>query len=461
MSALILVLAMTGCGGNSPSDSTPVPGVYSLSRDSIILPASPGPAASLSATVTITRISGNTGWKLVSSAPWLTLSAAAGSGSGSVTFTAEVNADAARYAIITLNDAPVCTVCQYDSSAEFTNQAGFAAAITGAQSSGGTIVLTQNVSYSSGIAVNGAAITLNLNGCSLNVETADDRALYVYNGGSLDLAGAGGEFNVTGNIYGVYTNGPGSRAEVTSAIATGDGSTGVYAGNSGTVEVSGGVKGGATGANAYAGGVITVKGDATGNVYGAFASNGGIVKVGRDAEGGIYGAYANEGSSVEAGRDAKGGEIGAYAYNRGSIIVGRDAAGSQYGVYAERGGSTSVGRNAEGNLCGAYAYYYHDDGEITPSSIDVGGDAKGKTGAEALNRGSVTVGGNAAGSEFGVYVISSGEITVEGSITVADGGVYIFANSNRAKGSWDAQIGGYYVYTGSGSPPSTVRVKIE
>lgn len=204
------------------------------------------------------------------------------------------------------------------------NAADLTSAINSA-ASGDTIRLMASFGYT-GLTIDGKALTFNLNGYTLNVDSSGGQysvGLSVINGGSLDITGNG---SLNASASGQYSNGVlasgGSYAKVSSAHSDSSYSAGARAvGSSSFVEVTGNATAGwgreSAGARAESGGRVKVYGSTSGdlavhakgadslvevmgNTYTGY-SNGYAVIAENGGEAHIYGnATANEPNSVGA-----------------------------------------------------------------------------------------------------------------------------------------------------------------
>ncbi|MEL7608345.1 MAG: hypothetical protein AAGU74_02445 [Bacillota bacterium] len=136
-----------------------------------------------------------------------------------------------------------------------------------AAADGDTIRLLAVVDHSAGIFLNAKALTFDLNGYDLNVDTTSAYGLQL-NHGTLALTGAG-SFNVTGATFGVYAE-SGSTATVTNATAAGNGTGAAASGSS--ITVTNDVRSGGVGVEAYGEGAsVHVGGNINASGIGAFA----------------------------------------------------------------------------------------------------------------------------------------------------------------------------------------------
>jgi len=182
---------------------------------------------------------------------------------------------------------------------------------------GDTIKLSSNIKYTKTISVKTIAVLLDLNGFTLDVEVTAGRALEVTKGGGIVLADPkNGKFNVSGSDMDVvYTNGHGSRAEVTNAAYNGSGDSIVV--------------------TTFERGLITVYGNVTvtnseSKTYGVWAKNGKII-----VEGNIIIAGSGFGAATDVGwTSATGGKV----HVKGDIIC----SGNGWGATADYNGEVII-----------------------------------------------------------------------------------------------------------------------
>jgi len=297
-----------------------------------------------------------------------------------VTFKAKVMAANGDYVFVTVTQDVGLYVCEIDNAGVTTKYGALATALDEVLA-GETLRLLRSITYNDGISLD-FDLTLDLDGYDLNVlnEAASGIGLEV-DGATLTLVSGGGEFNVTGEEYGVYVSN-GGVATVTNAVGTGDSSPiacGAFATDTDSkLEVTGDAKStGATG-------------------YGAYAINGGYIKAGSataTALGGIAVRAGDTGSKVEITGDAVGVLVGAYAYAEGVVEVNGTAKGTgtvSEGVNASTGGYIKAGY-AIGTLSGV-----HVIGATTV--VEVTGDVTGDIGVDASDGAQVTIDGEILGS---------------------------------------------------------------
>ena len=276
-------------------------------------------------------------------------------------------------------------------------------------------------------------------------------------GGRVEVAGYALATGTGITVYGAWAIGVGAPSGTASFITVGGyaqgGGVGASAGNGGKVEVAGDSKATGTGAGTSgakaddAGSSVTVGGKAEGGNFGAWASNGGKVEVADDSKAtgsGInsYGASASGesagvasyisvggsaqgekggvradggakvevgGNAIATGTDSSGAEVNGFGVSSGTsstITVGGNAQGSTAGVWASMGGRVEVAGNAIATGSGTGI-----------SGVRAEGDSPGGTGSY------VAVGGDASGSEYGVFAFMGGKVEITGNVTGASTGV--------------------------------------
>jgi hypothetical protein len=192
---------------------------------------------------------------------------------------------------------------------------------------GQTVKLLQSIDYFSPVLISGKAITLDLNGYELNIETTVGAALTATNGGVLALSDSrgGGELNVestdieTGFGYGVYAT-AGSQVMVTNATGT---SSSVLA--------------------AGLGADIVIYGDAFSYDIGLIAVNDSTVSVYGDVIGVYLGVCADD-ASVFVRNNVMATELdGIYADNCADVTVGGNVLAGVVGVTCANGSHVTVG----------------------------------------------------------------------------------------------------------------------
>lgn len=313
---------------------------------------------------------------------------------------------------------------------------------------GGTIRLTQNIYYSKGIEVNNKKVTLDLGSYTLNVYVEKATGLKVGAGGEVDLTGTG-KLNVSGQPYGVYVEGVGSKAEVSSASGSGSSGIGAYALN---------------------GGQITVNGSVWGQNVGAYSIQGGnIIVTNGEVSGGIGAEASGEASFIEIIGNVKGTYThGVKASHSGQITVhGMVTSTSQDGVYAELGGEIQVNGNVEGRQNGASVGGSDLSGKYGRVHIVGNVTGLGDYGVYVTNGGTAVIDGDVTGWISGAYCVK-GEITVNGNVSGNDNGVTagienstitvkgnVIANSSNAVG---AVIGNYGLVSSTGTVSGTIII---
>ena len=249
-------------------------------------------------------------------------------------------------------------------------------------------------------------------------------------GGSVEITGL-----VSGESTGVQAGGADSCVIVSGTVK--GGKTGADAsGKDALVWITGDASGGEKGVCAQnsAGALVVGNAEGTGeNSFGAYAEGGGTISVINSVSGGWVGAYALN-SNVSVGENAVGGSQGALAYGKSTVTVGGDAEATGSGVdstgaKAMDGGTVSVDGSAAGKLYGAYA-------EDSGSSVTVGKAAEGGlAGAYACAGGKVAVGGDAVGTgtdSTGAMALDGGTVSVDGSVKGTDRGISVRSGNSGA-----------------------------
>jgi len=282
---------------------------------------------------------------------------------------------------------------------------------TNGYQSGDTFKLTNDITYTGNIYMNGKAITFDLNGHTLTV----NNSLTVVNGGSINLTGAG-SLNVNGQVS---VDGSGSSVTVNNVSNS---SYGVVSSNGGTATVNGNIT-----VNAPS---LTVDGVYISSGSGTVTVNGNITITGNNCNG------------VETFRDASNARI--------TVTGGISASGNNtYGAYIA-GTSNTV--SITGDVAADYVGLSINS-SYTGNIITVGGNVTSRS--QSNGRGasigfgsehSITVDGdvtvNGSGSGYGVLISgsTSSDIEVGGSVvTTGDQvtGAYVTGSSNQATISGD------------------------
>ncbi len=268
---------------------------------------------------------------------------------------------------------------------------------------GETIKLLEDIDYYGGIVIEDKSITFDLDGYTLNVNNPltdgsdkDRTGLYVEGDAAVALEGAG-EFNVTGNKYGVYVYVDGSaggnaEATVTNAFATGNDGCAAFAyGENAEITVEGNATAtglGGIGAKAESKGLVTVKGDVTATAENTFT--------------GDYDCAAVE------------------AWDDGEVIVEGDvtATGDDSIGVLSAGSYVIVEGDVTGDLGGAYA--------TASANIRITGDVSSTGslgfGVQASDDCYIDIGGNVISDDIGAWIITGSEgdgpsnITIDGVI---------------------------------------------
>lgn len=190
-----------------------------------------------------------------------------------------------------------------------------------AASDGDTIKLLSDMTYTSGITIDGESITFDLNGFTLDVNVSSGTALIVKNGGSVATQGTGA-LNVSSGVsaadagsIGVWVYGASSSATVTSATATGTFSKAAYAATGGTITVDGDTT--ATGEVSFGAYAEAMTDDASIHVGGNATANG-TGSNGVYANGGAHDAQITVGGNAAATGE---GCTGAYVPGKGTVAV--------------------------------------------------------------------------------------------------------------------------------------------
>jgi hypothetical protein len=267
---------------------------------------------------------------------------------------------------------------------------------------GQTIKLLKDIDYYGGIVIEDKSVTFNLNGFNLNVvnpetEGSDAQRTGLYVKGdagnaSVALEGAG-EFNVTGNKYGVYVYFIGSadmdaKATVTNATATGNDGCAAYA----------------YGENAE----LTVKGDATATGVGgigAKANSKGLVTVMGNVTATADDTYTGDYdcAAVEAWDDG-------YVLVEGNVTATGD---DSIGVLSA-GSYVAVKGDVTGDLGGAYATAFANI-RITGDVISTGSSGFG---VQASDDCDIVIGGNVTADDIGAWIITGSEEDAPSNITI-------------------------------------------
>lgn len=309
---------------------------------------------------------------------------------------------------------------------------------------GSVITMLAGYMETAPVTIDGKAITLNLNGKTVDINTAGTAtALTVIKGGSLELSGSG-ELNVSGTPSGVYvsgTDGSGnkSKATVTNASSAGNSGIAVHAGDSGIITVTGNVSATGKGSkgvftDSASSGQVTVKGDVT------------VIHSDNGCGVGVSGSLNSV--TIEGGIDVSGANCLGATLSSGaganSLTVEKDINVSGTGSVGTKvdGGTLTVNGSvfANGDNCaGTMAYH----GEILVNG-SVRADGTGSTGAVLPAGGgfnTITVNGRLIASTF---IIANGT-----PMAVTDGTDGTGSNSE------------YRIYSGSGdNGPHIVKVKL-
>ena len=243
---------------------------------------------------------------------------------------------------------------------------------------GDTILLLCNIEYNTGIVIQEKYITIDLNGCTLNVANPSGAGLEVSDGGEVGLTGKG-KFNVTGSTYGVYANASGI-ATVDNATATGTGGVGACAtdGYSFLTVRGNAVATGASGIGLRASSVaaVNVNGDVRGVRYGAYLS-GGSIRIDGDVtasgDSGI-GVMASEGTSAVIAGDVTASSasgVGVKVYQYGTTVTVGGNVTASTGVNVSDGNVVTV----DGTITATYYLFVE-------SAYKVAADGVAGTGAD-------------------------------------------------------------------------------
>jgi len=279
-----------------------------------------------------------------------------------------------------------------------------------AVTTGQTISLLKDISYSGALVVSGKSVVFALDSHTLTVTNPFGTALEVGLGGNVQYTGSGA-FRCIGS--------GGSLDEEGNTVS----GLGVYAHDGGVANVT------YASASLYdacyaVGGTITVNGNVAGGTdgYGAIASNSGKITVTGDASGAMGGARAGWSNNTTD------------AY-RSVVTVGGNASGST-GVTALDNGKVVVGGNVTGIACGVNASC---DGEC--SEVAVGGNvtatAADGIGVYADNLVLVTVDGAISGNS---YIVLKGFAPYGSDFNTTLTGVYTERTIPTTKT-------GYYTYS--------------
>jgi hypothetical protein len=277
------------------------------------------------------------------------------------------------------NSFVVLSTVEYVCSIGTTSYETLGEALT-AVTTGQTITLLKDISYSGSIVVSGKSVVFALNSHTLTVTNPSGTALEVGLGGSVQYTGSGafhcigsgGSLDKNGNAVsglGVYAH-DGGVAQVTHASASLYDAC--YAVVGGTITVNGNVAGGTDGYGAIASdsGKITVTGDASGTMGGARA---GWSNNTTDAYRSVVTVAGNAtGTSAES--------TGVGAVDNGKVVVGKNVSGGKYGVYASCAGECSeavIGGNVTATAADGVGVYADNlvlvtvDGTISGNSYIV------------------------------------------------------------------------------------------
>ncbi|NMA26029.1 MAG: hypothetical protein GX936_10260 [Clostridiales bacterium] len=247
-------------------------------------------------------------------------------------------------------------VCEIEGGTSYPTLDGALAAVK----NGETIRLLGNIDYDGGLVIDGADITFDLNGYTLNVNNSTGTGIKVRNGGKVECInwGTKGSFNVTGYEYGVWAD---ASTVVRVNNITSKGSTaynfGVFAKDSAEVIVENDivVSGYSSRGVAANGGVVTVKGDVSltegsGESVGLDVFNEGSVVVEGSVNvcgNGVKGIIAESEASVNIRGDVTAtgfGSIGISA-KEADVSVGRDVVGKRMGISARKASVIHVAGN--------------------------------------------------------------------------------------------------------------------
>lgn len=212
-----------------------------------------------------------------------------------------------------------------------------------AVTSGQAIKLLQNINTVENIVIDNKTITFDLNSFDLNILSSQSEGLKVTDG-TVNVIGSG-QFNVTGKLYGVWTNN--ATVTVDSAESSNDG-IGVYAIGGAKVTVRGNVTGQNNGVYAsdlnttvIVNGNVTSDGQIQGAVYSLSQAT--VLVKGNVSNAMGYGVHTSNGGMITAEGDVYGMRAGAMAEGvGGDITVKGDLSSYNHCAVITNGSSGSI-----------------------------------------------------------------------------------------------------------------------
>ncbi len=307
-------------------------------------------------------------------------------------------------------------VCEIDGTPYMTLDAALAAVDNGTAA---TIKLLQTVSRTSTLTIDNAkTITLDLNGCHLNINAASGAAINISGGSSLATTGTGA-LNASGLEGGIFAQ-QGSTVSITGDVSATNGGEGVYAyGNGVSVTVTGDVSGNIIGVESLNSASVTVTGTITGGSYGVWAESGSNVQITGDViANNNTGVHATSATVTVTGNVQATGQSseGIYVTNGAHVAVSGNVQGGYDGIQASSSCDVSVGGSVAASSATSSFAVYAGSG----TQIEIGGDviSAGDCGVVAATGGKVTVTGNIQSVYTGIRVSNSGEVFALGGVIV-------------------------------------------
>jgi hypothetical protein len=322
---------------------------------------------------------------------------------------------------------------------------------------GDTIKLLTDIEYYRSLTHTDGSLTIETNGCVLNIRVANSHAIQVSNAELLLDDSAGGSVNAycsSDSHCAVFVTGNRSNVFVSSAFGR---LFGAYA-DEGQIVVKGIVSVNydspvldqAVGVMANNGARITVYGDIVGVNFGAYAENSGQIFARRNVSAtltnpdtGAVAAMTRGNCTIEILGNATGVNYGTYAEN-GYIYVGGNSVASKQnsersgiGAAATEYGFVNVIGNVEGVYCGAYSQTASVTVQGSSLSVNTMTDMAGY-GAVATAGGQTTINGNVTASCTAARAYDYGScVLVRGFASCPRIGV---SASDRAKVQVDSHV---------------------
>ena len=292
----------------------------------------------------------------------------------------------------------------------------------------GNYYLTENVELAANETFEisaGNTLNLCLDGKTIQGTASGKYALFLINGGTLNLydcAGAGKVYHTGFNPVSLQGGGSfhlhGGTVEVEGNLAA----VAVVEGNSGTggtVNISGGeVKGGEDGAGIAVGqGLSNVSvtiqgGEVTGGNHGISILSGSLTVTGGTITGGTYyGVWASDGVATVSGGEISGGQAGVRIDRENvTITSGTITGGTYFGVWVQSDSEAAV---RGGTITGGSAGVSVGSGNATIS----GGTITGESVGARVESGNLTISGGTitGGTSYALWMLKEGKISIAGN----------------------------------------------